>query len=35
MRDIKLENCLLKNDNIKICDFGWGARVDNEKYCKE
>ena len=34
MRDLKPENLLLDNDwNIKLCDLGWAARVDDAEYC--
>jgi serine/threonine protein kinase len=29
-RDIKLENILLENDVVKICDFGFATRHSNE-----
>jgi serine/threonine protein kinase len=33
MRDLKPENILVTKDfNIKICDFGWAARIDDVEY---
>ena len=31
-----MENCLLKDDdNLKVCDFGWAAKLSNIEYSKE
>lgn len=33
MRDLKPENIILKDDlTVKICDFGWAARIDHVEY---
>jgi serine/threonine protein kinase len=33
MRDLKPENILVTKDfNVKICDFGWAARIDDVEY---
>ena len=35
MRDIKPENILIDKDlNIKLCDFGWASRMNDEEYRK-
>ncbi|KAM3140557.1 hypothetical protein pb186bvf_007369 [Paramecium bursaria] len=31
-RDLKPENILLKNQIVKLCDFGWSVEVENNQY---
>jgi len=35
MRDLKLENCLISGDSIKLCDFGWASKTSNTRYSQE